>query len=435
MSDYYKTIDAPAGAYSTHSEISRKKHAFRRRVLDQAFSEASLRSAEEFVIKNVDALCDVLSDSNPWSRPRKMDDYATYFAYDVMGDLVFGKPFDCMTSAEHRYVPKLITASSEFLYIIANLPLQFIVRPIICCEPLMHWLGGQAARDEFHFVAYAAACMKERIAKEDEKVVRKDMMHYILNAKDPVTSRPFSQRELEAETSLLIAAGADTTSSSLAAGFFYLTLPSSEPILQYLQQQLRKEFSDVASITWSVVKSHTYLRAVVDEILRFSPAVPSELPRTILQKPGLEIAGEFIPAGTTVGCSAYVLHHDEEAYPEPYTFRPERWIPQDAETHLAEPTSLQDPGQITKAREAFCAFSLGSRGCVGKQLAYMELCLVLARVLWTFDLRRSAEQVSIRTKAESEKKGLDWHEDEYQVKDVFLTDRGGPMVQFRRHQV
>lgn len=300
----------------------------------------------------------------------------------------------------------------------------------------MDWFGGQAARDEFHFVAYAAACMKERIAKEEEeeKEVRKDMMHYILNAKDPVTSRPFTQLELEAETSLLIAAGADTTSSSLAAAFFYLMLPSSEPILQYLQQQLRKDFAEVSSITWSAVKNHAYFRAVVEEILRFSPAVPSELPRTIIAKPGIEIAGEFIPAGTTVGCSAYVLHHDEAAYPEPFAFKPERWIPQNIETHLAEPSPLQDAGQIAKAREAFCAFSLGSRGCVGKQLAYMELSLALARVLWTFDMRRAPEQVTTRTKDEAELRGLPWHENEYQVKDVFLTVRDGPLVEFRRHQ-
>lgn len=75
-----------------------------------------MKSAEEFVINNVDTLCDVLSGGSSWSEPRKMDDYATYFAYDVMGDLVFGKSFNCMTSAEHRYVPKLITTSSEFLY-------------------------------------------------------------------------------------------------------------------------------------------------------------------------------------------------------------------------------------------------------------------------------------------------------------------------------
>lgn len=298
----------------------------------------------------------------------------------------------------------------------------------------MHWLGGQAARDEYHFVAYAAARIKERISKEKDKEVRKDMMHYILNAKDSVTSRSFTQFELEAETSLLIAAGADTTSSSLAAGFFYLTLASSESILQHLQQQLRKEFSDVSSITWAAVKNHTYLRAVVEEILRFSPAVPSELPRTILAKPGIEIAGEFIAAGTTVGCSAYVLNHDEEAYPEPFSLKPERWIPQNGGTHLAEVSPLQHPDQIAKAREAFCSFSLGSRGCVGKQLAYMELCLVLARVLWTFDLRRAAGQSTARTKAEAERRALTWHEEEYQVKDIFLTAREGPMVEFKKHE-
>jgi len=79
-----------------------------------------MRSAEEFVNNNVDTLCGLLSDGDSWSQPRRMDDYATYFAYDVMGDLVFGKPFDCMTNAEHRFVPKMITESSKFLYVVGH---------------------------------------------------------------------------------------------------------------------------------------------------------------------------------------------------------------------------------------------------------------------------------------------------------------------------
>lgn len=51
--DWYRTVDAPSGAFSTHSEIDRGKHAFRRRVLDHAFSDSALRSAEPFVRDNV----------------------------------------------------------------------------------------------------------------------------------------------------------------------------------------------------------------------------------------------------------------------------------------------------------------------------------------------------------------------------------------------
>lgn len=439
-SDYYKTVDAPAGAYSTHTEISRKKHAFRRRVLDHAFSDASMRSAEEFVLQNIATFCHVLGTGNKpddWSEPRDMSKECTYFAYDVMGDLVFGKRFGVMTSVEHRYVPELITSSSWFLYWVSHLPLQNIVRPIICSPRLMGIIGGETAQAEHAFVEYASTCVKARAAKEHEgKNERKDMMHYILNAKDPESGQPFTDADLDAESSLLIAAGADTTSTTLAAAFFYLTLPSSARVLSHLQQMLRSEYATQTDMTWTTIKGNTYLRAVIEETLRLAPAAPSELPRTILHKPGLEIAGEFIPAGTTVGCAAYVLHHNEESYPDSFSFLPERWIADSSvTTHLDEPSVLQQPEQVARAREAFCAFSLGSRGCVGKTLAYMELCLTLAHVLRMYDIRRAegVEQISIRSEEYAKQRGLQWKEDEYQIKDVFITDRAGPVVQFKRH--
>lgn len=410
-----------------------------------------MKSAEEFIIQNIDTFCNVLGsrkdDEESWSEPRDMSKYCTYFAYDVMGDLVFGKRFDCMTSAEHRYVPQLITDSSWLLYWVSHLPLQFVVRRVICSQALMNRIGGQIAKAEHAFVAYASSCVKDRVEKEREKGKndRKDMMHYILNAKDPESGHPFTDQDLDAESSLLIAAGADTTSSTLGAAFFYLTLVSSQDILNHLQQELRNEFGEVSRIVWSTVKSNVYLRAVVEETLRLAPAAPSELPRTVLQQPGLQITGSFIPAGTTVGCSAYVLHHDETAYPDSFSFRPERWIPCEIPagsgvavrtgTHLPDLSPLQDPQQVRQAREAFCAFSLGSRGCVGKTMAYMELCLALARILWSFEIERADGklQKSVRSEGYARKHGLKWREDEYQLKDVFITDRAGPVIHFKKY--
>lgn len=447
-SEYYKTVDAPTGSYSSFTEISQKQHAFRRRVLDHAFSDAAMRSAETFVLQNVDTLCELLpSHLSPdqWSTPRDMSKYSTYFAYDVMGDLVFGKRFDCMTSDEHRHVPELITSSSYMLNWVAHLPLQFIVRPILCSATLINWIGGEQAKAEHEFVSYASECVRERMSKEhgESKQGRKDMMHYILNARDAETGQGFTSQQLDAEATLLISAGSDTTSTTLSAAYFYLTLPSSAEILGYLQRDLRRRFGSRADITWSSIKQHTYLRAVIDEALRLAPAAPSELPRTIVQQPGIEIAGQFIPTGVTVGCAAYVLHHDEEAFPDSFAFKPERWIAaplnkdsaDQTSTHLRDISDLQHPDQIARAREAFCPFSLGSRGCTGKNLAYMELSLALAHVLWEFEIRRAANSdvVTIRAEKDAKAKGLVWRPDEYQLKDVFITDRAGPMIEFKRH--
>ena len=118
-SPWYETIDAPSGAYSTHSEVSRSKHAWKRRVPDHAFSDSSLRSAETFVIENADGFCKVVvanTRSGEWREPCNMSDLCMGLAYDLMGDLVLGKRFNCLTSPEHRYVPKLLMSSSAFVY-------------------------------------------------------------------------------------------------------------------------------------------------------------------------------------------------------------------------------------------------------------------------------------------------------------------------------
>ncbi len=243
----------------------------------------------------------------------------------------------------------------------------------------MNWFGGQLARDEHAYVAYANDRVAERLnvgkGKGERFESRKDMMHYLLEARDPETGKPFGRSDLDADSSLLIAAGADTTSTTIAAAFFYLTLPSSGPVLLRLQSQLRKSFSSTDAIKSPHIITHQYLRAVIDEVLRLAPPVPTHLPRQIIPEKGLEIDGHLVPAGTIVGVPAYAIHHDEAYYPDAWSFRPERWIPRkkspdDSEANTPSLSHLRAPEQVQLAREAFASFSLGSRGCVGKSLAY-----------------------------------------------------------------
>ena len=322
----------------------------------------------------------------------------------------------------------------------AHLPFRGLVRPLISSPTLMNWFGGQLACEEHAYVAYANDCVTERLAMEEGKGEksqnRKDMMHYLLEARDPETGKPSGRSDLDADSWLLIAAGADTTSTTPAAAFFYLTLPSSERVLLRLQSQLRSSFTSADAIRSPHIITHQYLRAVIDEVLRLAPPVPMHLPRQIIPKGGLEIDGHRIPAGTIVGVPAYVIHHDEVYYPDPWSFRPERWIPcHESPNHNksnhkvgdSSPNYLQAPEQVQIAREAFASFSLGSHGCIGKSLAYLELCICLGRVLYMYDIRRAegSEDVTIR-------RGANERKDVFQLKDRFLAERDGPMIEFRR---
>jgi cytochrome P450 len=63
-------------------------------------------------------------------------------------------------------------------------------------------------------------------------------------------------------------------------------------------------------------------------------------------------------------------------------------------THLraasSTPPTIVPAEIVARARSAFAAFGLGLRGCIGENLAYMELSLALARMLWLYDIRAKA---------------------------------------------
>lgn len=115
---WYLTIDFASDAPSIHTEMDIHKHAFRRRVLEHAFSESALRSAESFVHENVSRWLECLGEGGAlgqWTRPQNMAAWCTYLVFDIMGDLTFGRRFKCIDSDEDRYVPKLMMDSGKLV--------------------------------------------------------------------------------------------------------------------------------------------------------------------------------------------------------------------------------------------------------------------------------------------------------------------------------
>lgn len=256
--------------------------------------------------------------------------------------------------------------------------------------------------------------------KQGLETDRKDFFYYLLNAKDPETGRGFSTDELWGESNLLIIAGSDTTSTAMAATFFYLA--HNEAALRKCVKQVREIFGDVEEIVnGAKLNSCNYLRACIDEAMRMSPPVGGGLPRTVLQG-GITIDGRFVPEGIDVCVPHYTLHHNEGCYPDPFSYIPERWLPDQTPMYLA--------GYIEKAQAAFCAFSIGPRGCIGRGLAYVELMTTLARCLWLYDIRLAPGEHSGEGRQDEREWGRQ-RTSEYQLRDTFTSAKDGPYLQFR----
>jgi cytochrome P450 len=331
--------------------------------------------------------------------------------FDVMGDLCFGKAFGMLERPDAHFAVELIGKAAHRHLICGQLPM------------IHHWhldkvLFPKIATGRERYIAFSRAQAVER-TKMGNDGERKDFFHYLLNAKDPETGNGFSMNELWGESNLLIIAGSDTSSTALAGAFFYLT---HNPIaLQRLEREILSTFSELEEIhSGPELTSCAYLRACIDEAMRMSPPVGGILPREVLPG-GLLIDGHQIPAGTVVGVPTYAIHHNTTYFPLPFTYNPERWI-----SNSSESTTKED---VDMAQSAFCPFSVGPRGCIGKGLAYTELLTALARTVFMYEMRL----------ADGNSAGEGKHElgigrqrvGEFQLWDTFTSLKDGPYVQFR----
>ncbi len=163
---------------------------------------------------------------------------------------------------------------------------------------------------------------------------------------------PMSATELRDELMTALVAGHETTASQLAWAF----------------ERLAREPAVVARLAEEAEArdGEEYLTATIYEILRHRPVLPNAEPR--LTKRPITIGGFDYPAGVSLVASAYLLHHDPDVYPEPYAFRPDRFLG-------------KAPGTYT-----WIPFGGGRRRCLGASFAMQEMKIVLRVALGRYEL-------------------------------------------------
>ena len=284
-------------------------------------------------------------------------------------------------------------------------------------------------KDQRLYYQFLHQCVSERLQlrKKSHNIgqeLRKDMFHYLCEAQDPDTGKPaYPEVELFAEANLLMHAGSDTTATSLSGFFFYITRDSR--VYGKLTDEIRTTFASADEIAQGPkLTSCHYLRACIDEALRLTPAVPSELSRVVLSG-GLQLEGDFLPEGVTVGAAHWPSGHSEANFADPSIFRPERWIVDDNAGNTAANVAL--------ARSSFHPFSAGPANCVGQNLAMLEMTLVIAKTLFRMDVRK----VDGNSVGEgSPELGWGRHDKNvFQIEDAYVAAQSGPVVQFRRRNL
>ncbi|KAJ5718661.1 benzoate 4-monooxygenase cytochrome P450 [Penicillium malachiteum] len=211
--------------------------------------------------------------------------------------------------------------------------------------------------------------------RHDKNVAYKDaghrtVFHDLLSSKLP--PQELGRDRLRDEAFSLVTAGFGTTAYVLRATAYHIA--ANQAIRQRLYEELVDAIPDTHQPpSLNVIEQLPYLSAVVLEGLRVSEPVTHRMNRQFPDH-SLDYHGISIPRNTVVGTTAMLIHQNEKLFPEPYIFKPERWL-----------------GAEGKKLERFLvSFNRGPRACLGINLAKAELFLILAAVFRQFDFDVSA---------------------------------------------
>ncbi|KAL2001924.1 hypothetical protein VTN02DRAFT_982 [Thermoascus thermophilus] len=350
-------------------------HSRIRRLLAHAFSDRALREQETLLRSYVDLLVDRLhaQATGPSRGVVDLVQWYSYVTFDIIGDLVFSEPFRCLEDG--RFHPWLTLFQS-----VRAQPFLRIARSYPVLAPILSSLAqGLQQKRAAHFQVGVEKLNRRMQKKKTTPTERPDFLSYILRHND---EKGMTRPEIEATMSVLILAGSETTATLLAGCTYHLL--RNPDVYRRLAGEIRGAFADEGEITLASVAQLPYLHAVLEESLRIYPPVPSILPR-LVPEGGAVIDRRFVPGGTSVSIAPWSTYHAECNFRDPESFLPERWLDTSGGSNSPE------SGFESDRKDALQAFSFGPRNCLGKNLAYAEMRLILTRVLWHFDLQLRGE--------------------------------------------
>ncbi|KIJ54456.1 hypothetical protein M422DRAFT_58037 [Sphaerobolus stellatus SS14] len=289
-----------------------------------------------------------------------MTECVAHFAYDFMGEMVFGGSNNLELMREGD--PEQLLEGLK----LAAIALDSFGQSPWLMDIAWHMPFGQSMQR----IRYRAIDMMRKRVKAAKEVEIQDLASHLL-AGDPQTGEQIPQGDLDLDAVVAIQGGSDNIATILALALYFIT--AQPHYYQYLRAELDQVVSgSIGDLDIKVLSELPLLNGIINETLRLGS--PFFLPRVVPAE-GAAIGTEVLPGGTIVAFAAYSQQTSpDNFYPEPMTFRPERWLP----GGLGE-------GTITQ-RAVLAAFSFGPYACVAKNFAYHQMRYVLSRLVLTLDM-------------------------------------------------
>ncbi|KAK1757808.1 isotrichodermin C-15 hydroxylase [Echria macrotheca] len=340
----------------------RDEHRRVRGALSHGFSDSSLRSQEHIIRRYTDQLLQRMHKLCA-SGPMNIEAWYNWTTFDITGDLIFGQTFGCLAGSEYHpwiaYIFGTLRVGS-WMTVLSYLGMHGLVQAIY------RYASRVGMADLKNMQAYTETMMRSRLAEKRDD----DLFEGLLKHQD---EWDMSFEKLCSNAFILVLGGSETTATTLSGATYMLATHPDK--LEKLKTEVRGAFKSVDEINMASVNKLSYMLAVLTEALRLYPPVSSGLCR-VVPPGGANIAGRWVAGGTYVEVQHWSINHSSDHWADPWEFKPERFL-------RSEDSSAKSGDVI----EALQPFSAGPRNCIGRNLAYAEMRLILARIIYDFDIK------------------------------------------------
>ncbi|KAI0469977.1 trichodiene oxygenase [Xylariaceae sp. FL0804] len=378
---YAWAFDAIGVPGATAGTVSHEVHKGRRAPLNHFFSKPNMTRFQPTVERQIETLCCRLDGFVESRKLVNLNMALSAFTRDVSSSLIIGKSYENITKADLTGLKDTGGGMHHLWGIKKHFPwLGTLITYLPFSVADRMTSNGNEAR--FNFFQHMGQVTQELMAKATSETPDPDaphtVVHAIVQSKLPESEKAFGR--LIQDTAAVSHAGLETVASVQRIILYYVY--SNPPMLRRLRAELRdaaggrlaneaaRQYA-VGPLGWSALQQLPYLTGVLYEALRLSPGLATRMARIA---PDRELVYDkyHIPAGTPVGMTALLMHWDENLYPDPKRFEPERWLDLDVRK---------------KAEKTWVPFSRGTRSCVGMHLAWSELYLLTAAFVLRYDVK------------------------------------------------
>ncbi|CAG8957787.1 hypothetical protein HYFRA_00000125 [Hymenoscyphus fraxineus] len=349
-------------------------HRRMRKLISPAFSDKALIAQEPLLVSYIDKLISVLTErvlESPTGIVNIVQWY-NYTAFDILGELALGQSFGGLDTPRdggglHPWISSITGLLKNSLFHRVGNEHAWPLRKLI------HKLAPKKGlKDRGTNFNYSVQAVQKRLAQSNTD--RVDFFSYLSDDKEGYSNLRLTTGELISNASFFVLTGSETISTFFSGTTYHLL--TNPHHLHRLTNLLRTTFSTPESMNIHNLSKLTYLNAVIKEGLRVYPPAPAGFPR-VTTAYGNMICGRYVPPNTVVIVTNWAASFSARNHTHPLKFAPERW--EGAAEYAGDD------------RKACQPFSFGPRNCIAQSLANAEMRLVLARILWAFDLELQPE--------------------------------------------